>query len=844
MAQASTTRGDRLPPVGRRKAGVSTLPWWDDTVDFALRVVRGTDCINPLCSGHELHILGRNESLLLRAVWILLHDLGWRHYMPNGIAGLTELWITKDQRATIQTQVDHVWSGAVDYAMASIAGGTTNLGWSSGTNHYDETDFPNGLVEGDLAGAIGSRPLVEPQPPASWLRHMGWTTSTTFQVNAAWGAIATFGTLLSPWDGTEGHYTPDSHKLFTDDAAVRSTALDYANDRVDNRGVEWVSLSRPDGDTGWDVDFGDSTFGAKLPVTRQIELANHVAEGADYHGQGIVIQAYGDCAESPTVMPNPTKVCAIVVEAYRPAGKTIEAIIADYVDADNNARCPLGLYQYLYSAAWGQGSITAKAGSPELVLEAVNRVRSLPAVSPKVVSGESMTEFGLYGLGYYCYMRMVLDVGRVITDFTLADFGHHVTRFLQDLFPTRAVRTAVTAWYERLVDNEHKPLLSGDLLYHLWTELKRAMRAAAPGDTEQLRVVELCKFTRFLDLRDALEAAQAQDEPTEAAYDQMMEWLFRIRDSGVVDPYSLFNASLDETAHTALGLDTIFGALNNPPGDGRGTQGDRPAWDTTVPPLEEFNDPATSWITVGLSRSSPHGLDDIAYSDVLEGGWNSADPRGRQATPTLLPYKAKGKMRLWLIPTDVSFSCEYRVFAGDNGTYVEFFNQATGTVEAEFAVTSTATVVTPVVVGQLYEIRLTSYATSDQIVLDWWTPTTTLHYLSFDPGRDGDPSAFGAPLRRSMYFLVPDGISEIHFYADDTTGGPMSLYSLDAAGNELQDLTFHPQPRSYQVHPVGGSGPRVLRIAGVKINQIGFWLLNCPNLFALHPHELLRPEDA
>jgi len=35
-----------------------------------------------------------------------------------------------------------------------------------------------------------------------------------------------------------------------------------------------------------------------------------------------------------------------------------------------------------------------------------------------------------------------------------------------------------------------------------------------------------------------------------------------------------------------------------------------------------------------------------------------------------------------------------------------------------------------------------------------------------------------------------------------------------------------------------------MRIAGVKINEIGFWLLNCPNLFALHPKELLRPDDA
>ena len=33
-------------------------------------------------------------------------------------------------------------------------------------------------------------------------------------------------------------------------------------------------------------------------------------------------------------------------------------------------------------------------------------------------------------------------------------------------------------------------------------------------------------------------------------------------------------------------------------------------------------------------------------------------------------------------------------------------------------------------------------------------------------------------------------------------------------------------------------------IAGIQINEIGFWLLNRPNLFALHPEELLKPSDA
>jgi hypothetical protein len=89
---------------------------------------------------------------------------------------------------------------------------------------------------------------------------------------------------------------------------------------------------------------------------------------------------------------------------------------------------------------------------------------------------------------------------------------------------------------------------------------------------------------------------------------------------------------------------------------------------------------------------------------------------------------------------------------------------------------------------------------------------------------------------------VPDGISEIHFYG--SVAGNLQLFYLDEFGVEQEDATFNPVPRTYQSHAVSGTGRRVLRIAGIGINEIGFWLLNCPNLFALHPEELLKPADA
>jgi hypothetical protein len=806
--------------------------WWLDPNDLALRVVNGADRINPACTVHELHVLARDESLLLRAVWLLLHELGWRHYQPNGVADLTELWVSRAQQTTLRTRIDAVWSGAVDHAMPSIAGGTSVLTWSDGSRH------PGGVDEGDLAGALGVRPVVD-DPTPTWLRHMGWTSSSRLTLGSAWQAVIDFDPTLQPWDAAAGtgQYTAEGKKLYTDDAALQAAARAYAQHQSDTVGHDWVSLARPDREKGWEVDFGDPTFGAKAPVTRQIELANTVATDPGYGGQGVVIQAYGECAQIPQgAQPDPDRVCVIVVEAYRPPGRTIEAVVADYVDDTGAARCPLGLYQFLYTAAWGLGGITASAANPAALVAAANRLRRLPSARPKVLGGEAMTEFGLYGLGYYCYLRLALDVGRVAADFTEADVERHANQFLHDMFPTSDVRGGIRSWYGHLLDRGHKPLLSSDLLHHLWIALRRAMIASAAGSDEQLRVVELCKYTRYLDLRNAFEAARAVGGDTEAHYDDMMAWIFRIRDSGLVDPDALFDKPLDEAAHTALGLGTVHAALNSPPA----------AWNTTVPSPSEFDDPSTGWVGVGLAANPAHGLTEVTYSDTLVGGWNNGDPRGRQTAPYLLPYKARGTMRLWLIPTDPSFTCEYRIAPGDGGARVELVNQATGLVEASLDIAATTVETLPVTVGQLYEVRLTTYATPDGMWLTWWgsySPATP-HYLSFDPGRDGDPGGFGAPLNRSMYFLVPDGVSQLNFYAE-TVNGPMELlYLLDAGGAEVKDATFQPQPRAYQSHPVAGSGRRVLRISGVKINEIGFWLLNCPNLFALHPHELLRPLDA
>jgi hypothetical protein len=234
-------------------------------------------------------------------------------------------------------------------------------------------------------------------------------------------------------------------------------------------------------------------------------------------------------------------------------------------------------------------------------------------------------------------------------------------------------------------------------------------------------------------------------------------------------------------------------------------------------------------------------LTDTRFSAVLEGGWIVLDDRARQADVALHPYRANGKTKVWLIPQGPIFDCEYRVDEG--GAYVEFVNQSTGAIDAAFAVTVSGIIPATLTAGQLYEIRLTTYATGNRIWLDWWTWSRVRHHVTFDPGREGDPCGFGAlDAGRSYYFLVPDGVDEIHFYA--SVAANLRLFYLDEFGDEQADATFTPAPRAYQTHAVSGTGRRVMRIAGIQSNEIGFWLLNCPNLFAWHPEELLKPIDA
>ena len=447
-------------------------------------------------------------------------------------------------------------------------------------------------------------------------------------------------------------------------------------------------------------------------------------------------------------------------------------------------------------------------------------------------------------------MRMILQVGRIDRDFTQEDFKQYSKEFLRDMFPTPAVRTAVRGWYALLLDLDHKPLLSEHLVRCLWDQLADAMAATTASSREEERVAELCKYTRYLDLRNRYESAEAAGLSSEDAYDELMEWLFRTRDSGLDDTYSFFQNPLDEAHHAALGLGTIWDTLNDPPALGRGTGGTRLAWVTTPPPVDDFKDSGTNWITNGLGQNVKHPLTETSFStELIPGGFT--DSRSRQADVGLRPYEAKGKMRLWLIPTSTTFECRYKI--GGGPAYVEFINQNTGEVDWEFAVDSTTDQQEDATLtqDQLYEIRLTNYATSNQLWLDWSGFTQT-HYLSFDPGREGDPCGFNASTdretnNRSFYFLVPDGVTAIHFYASDfyaSDANELQLFVSDGAGGEVEDTTFNPISRAYQSHSVSGTGRRVLRIAGLHQNDPGFWLINCPNLFALHPDELLIPSDA
>ncbi len=402
------------------------------------------------------------------------------------------------------------------------------------------------------------------------------------------------------------------------------------------------------------------------------------------------------------------------------------------------------------------------------------------------------------------------------------------------------MRTAIETWYELLLDRYHKPLLSAHLVRCLWDEIQAAMGATTAGSEEEKRVVELSKFTRYLDLHNRYEAAEAAGVDSEAAYDELMEWVFRIRDSGLVDTHGLFFSPLNEAHHAVLGLDSIFGALKEPPGDNRGASADRSARSTTVPPVDDFKDPGTNWIAESIATNCKHGLTDTSFSTRLEAG-SYTDSRARQEeVPALRPYRAKDKMRLWLIPGAATFACKYKKSGGD--AYVEFINQATGSVDAAFVVNSNNYVRqdASLTAGQLYEVRLTTYETADRIWLDWWSDFTQRHQLFFDPRRDGDPCGFQS--NRSFYFLIPDGVSAIHFYASKADA--LQLYYLDSEGGEQEDTTFHPKSRACQSHSVGGSGRRVARVPRSQQNDLGFWWLNCPNLFALHPEELLRPRDA
>ena len=149
------------------------------------------------------------------------------------------------------------------------------------------------------------------------------------------------------------------------------------------------------------------------------------------------------------------------------------------------------------------------------------------------MNSQASDNWGPNGLGYYLASRMMWDVREanhleeLKADFLLKAFG--------------SAREPMAAFYN-LIDSGNKPLLSADLIGRMYLQLDAAFKAT-DDPAVRARLHDVALYTRYVELYTAYSSASG--EARQAAFEAMMRFAWRIRDTAMVHTYGLWRDLVD-----------------------------------------------------------------------------------------------------------------------------------------------------------------------------------------------------------------------------------------------------------------------------------------------------------
>lgn len=362
--------------------------------------------------------------------------------------------------------------------------------------------------------------------------------------------------------------------------------------------------------------------------------------------------------------------------------------------------------------------------------------------------------------------------------------GGMVCSFLQTCFPTKAVRTAMRAFTERVLWIERgsfAPLLTEDLLHRMYADLLSAIDAG-PTAEERARVNAFVKYTRFLELYRAVLAADLQATAGLDLYDEFRAFLYNIRYEGLVNYHfwtlqDAFGADADLEAR--YGENSLFSSsLENLPDNVPATWRDGGTY------FPDLTDGGLRALCVdGMANNALYPFTAIGYPDdpfdgLVEPLPATAAPPATNRADSLGWYDSSEAVTLWVKTKTGQTSLDWWFrpwVAPDPGAEqtVEVVDGSQSVVASRsFSAAAdgrvwTNWVATGLQENSVYQVRIKD-PRKDGMLLCWWL--------------DGDPD--GSPNDISGTYLVSFRVLPAETQAV-FTGSPQWFFYVPAGATEL-----------------------------------------------------------
>jgi hypothetical protein len=463
--------------------------------------------------GASLRVHAREPETLELAVWRTLEILGYRQLLP------TANW------------------EIVPVASAFNA----NIGILESRPLLSER-----LFAGEGAAALSdTRALLD-----DWRRKNRLTSSLEIADYQMWFGLIRNSPYAQEFTDHPEYSSSQGDKLCVMEPRVQAIVIEQVMDKLRaNPTRRAASVSASDGSLGWSepcenggpVDQGGTGENAMSPSDRQVVLANVVqaalrnAPNGEFAGQHVAMLAYGDTSPRPTVAVDPD-VYVTVATAFLKDGLTPVEVAQNYREqgAQN-----IGYYGYVGTQLWGHGKPTlSKLAQQQRWDDLFIEYSTIVAGSPvPYITGESSSNFGLYGLGNYVFARLNAAPGA-----TSAEVSTRIeqlkTEFLDTAFGPASA--SMRAYYDLInAGDGQQKLLTTDLLHRLYDHLLQARNATTDAAIKS-RIDDLVLYTRSQELWRLAELATTGSADQVTKFSNLAQFVYRIRLTLMYDYYNFF----------------------------------------------------------------------------------------------------------------------------------------------------------------------------------------------------------------------------------------------------------------------------------------------------------------